>query len=118
MNQSKLTAIQKVQQHYQTRLSSQLHKYHVEEWNIDVYYRNITSLKQESQVVELASSGKTVEALIQTVINKALDEDGKPMFAPADKAALLNECDPNVIINLSKILSSAELPSIGEVEKN
>ena len=118
MNQSKLTAIQKVQQHFQSKLTTELKKHYVEEWGMDVYYRNVTTLKQEAQIVELAQQNKSVEALIQTVINKALDENGKPMFVQADKAALLNEADPNVIINLSKILNGSELPSIGEVEKN
>ena len=37
MNQSKLTAIQKVQQHFQSKLTTELKKHYVEEWGMDVY---------------------------------------------------------------------------------
>lgn len=119
MNQStKVSAIQKAQAHFQTKLAGGMKKHYVEEWDLEVFYRDITTLKQESQVIELAQAGKSVEALVTTIINKALDKDGKPLFQPADKAALLNETDPSIVLNLSKILNGGELPPVEELEKN
>lgn len=118
MNQSKLTAIQKAQAHFQTKLAGELKMTRVEAWDLDVYFREITTLKQEAQVIELAQSGKTVEALITTIINKALDKDGKPLFVSADKAALMNEAEPSIVLNLSKALNGGELPPVEEIEKN
>lgn len=119
MNQStKTSAIQRAQAHFQSRLSSALKMHYVEEWQLEVFYRDITTLKQESQVIELAQSGKSVEALVATIINKALDKDGKPLFQPSDKAALLNEADPTIVLSLSKVLNGGDLPPVEELEKN
>jgi hypothetical protein len=118
MTNPKLSPIQKIQNHFQSKISGGLNKTHVEEWGLDIFYREITTLKQESQIVELSTQGKTVEALVQSIINKALDENGKPLFASGDKAALMNEADPSVVLNLSRILNGGELPKVEDIEKN
>ncbi len=114
----KLSPIQRVQNHFQSKLAGGLKKTYVEEWGMDVYFRSTTTLKQEAQIVELSTQGKSVEALVVAVINKSLDEHGKPLFQPADKAALMNEADPTVILNLARILNGGELPTVEELEKN
>jgi len=53
----------------------------VPEWNLDVYYKPATTFHQESKIVELTSQGKTVEALVESLIMRALDADGKPLFS-------------------------------------
>jgi len=118
MSSKNLSPIQRVQNHFQSKLAGGLKKTHVEEWGMDVYYRTTTTLKQEAQIVELSTQGKSVEALVVAVINKSLDEHGKPLFVAADKPALMNEADPAVILNLARILNGGELPTVEELEKN
>ena len=72
----------------------------VPEWNLDVYYKPATTFHQESKIVELTSQGKTVEALVESLIMRALDADGKPLFAKADKPELMRGVDPNIIMRL------------------
>ena len=112
------SAIEIVKKQFQARIAGKLNQYHVDEWGMDVYYRNITTLKQEAKIVELSTQGKSVEALVEAVITKALDEDGKPLFTQYDKAALMNEADPAVILKLSRALNGGDLPSVEEVEGN
>ena len=112
------SAIDLVKKQFQARIAGKLNQYHVDEWGMDVYYRNITTLKQEAKIVELSTQGKSVEALVEAVITKALDEDGKPLFTQYDKAALMNEADPAVILKLSRALNGGDLPSVEEVEGN
>ena len=112
------SAIDLVKKQFQARIAGKLNHYHVEEWDMDVYYRNITTLKQEAKIVELSTQGKNVEALVEAVITKALDEDGKPLFVQYDKASLMNEADPSVILKLSRVLNGGDLPSVEEVEGN
>lgn len=114
----KISPIEAVKKHYAGKIAGALHCYHVEEWGIDVYYRTTTTLKQEAKIVELSTQGKTIEALIEAIITKSLDESGKPLFSPYDRAALLNEADPAVILNLSRVLNGSDLPTIEEAEKN
>ena len=90
----------------------------IEEWDLDVYYRDVNTLRTESKIVELAQAGKSVEALVQTVISKSLDKDGKQLFTQYDKDALMNDADPSVVLKLSRALSGGDLPAVEEIEKN
>ena len=112
------SAIQKAQKHFQSKLAGVLNKHHVEEWDLDVYYRGITTLRQESKIVELSSTGKSVEALVESIIQKALNAEGKPLFTPHDKTALMNEADPAVVLGLARVLNGSDLPKVEEVEGN
>lgn len=118
MNAPKLSPIQKAQTHFQKKLSKELHQTRVEEWDLDVYFREVSTLRQEAQIVELAQAGKTVEALVTTIINKALDEKGTPMFTMGDKAALMNEADPAIVLDLARKLNGGDLPKVEDIEKN
>jgi len=118
MTKPQLSPIQRAQKHFQGRIAGTLKKYHVQEWDLDVYFREITSLRLESQVVELAQQGKNVEALVVTIINKALDENGNPLFTMGDKSTLLNEADPSVVLSLARILNGGDLPTVEDIEKN
>ena len=118
MTQTKVSAIEKAQKHFQNKLAVDLKMFHVQEWDLDIYYRDVNSLRTESKIVELAQSGKTVEALVQTVISKALDKDGKPLFSQYDKDALMNDADPTVVVEVSRKLSGGDLPKVEDIEKN
>jgi Cdc6-like AAA superfamily ATPase len=118
MSQAKLSAIEKAQKHFQTKLTTELKHLHVKEWELDIYYRDIHTLRTESKIVELAQAGKSVEALVQTILSKALDKEGKLLFTQYDKDALLNDADPAVVLNISRVLSGGDLPQVSEIEKN
>ena len=72
----------------------------VPEWETEVFYKPATTFHQESKVIELQQAGKTVEALVQTLINRALDKDGKHIFRLADKQDLMRGVDPAVILRI------------------
>lgn len=114
----KSPAIELVKKQFQAKVAGELKSTYVEEWDLTVYFRSTTTLKQEAKIVELSSSGKTVEALVESVIAKSLDESGQPLFSPYDKAALMNEADPAVVLKLSRVLNGSDLPSVEELEKN
>ena len=71
-------------------------------------------------MIELASQGKQVEALVESLIVKARNEDGTKMFSIVDKVTLMNEVDPNVIIRVVGEINSAndEEQDLEKVEKN
>lgn len=72
----------------------------VAEWDCDIWYRAATSFQQESKIVELTSQGKTVEALVESLIMRAVDADGAAIFSRADKPELMRSVDPSVIMRL------------------
>lgn len=111
--------LDKATAHFRNRLSGELKSIYVPEWDSKVYFKEANTLKEESKIVELAQQGKSVEALVQTLITKARNEDGTKMFAEMDKVVLMNEVDPNVIIRLCGEMNSlVNGQTLDEVEKN
>jgi hypothetical protein len=107
--------------HFRDKISAEMRHVVVPEWdNQKVYFKNAITLKEQSKLIELASQGKQVEALVESLIVKARNEDGTKMFTMVDKPTLLNEVDPNVIIRLvAEINTSTELDSdLERIEKN
>ena len=97
----------KATQHFKSQLNGDLQKIVVPEWETDVYYRQISSFATESKIIELQQAGKTVEALVESLIAKALTPDGKLMFSRMDKTDLMTSVDPKVILRVCTELNSA-----------
>jgi len=101
------SVLKNAQEHFKSKISGELRKMTVPEWKTDIYFRGSYSFAAESKIIELQQQGKTVEALVESVITKSLDPDGKPMFSKFDRNTLLNEVDPAVLIRVATELNSA-----------
>lgn len=112
------TVMKAATSHFKEKLSGKLHKLHIEEWGVDIYYRSIASMRTESKIMALTQQGKSDEALVETIILKALDKDGERLFSIGDRSALLNEVDPQIIIRIATALNTASDMSLEEIEKN
>lgn len=112
--------IEKATAHFRSRISGEMRKIHVPEWECDIFVKEAASLKEESKILELSQQGKAVEALVESLIIKARNADGTKMFSQAEKPVLMNEVDPAVIIRVVGEINSinSELGSLDEVEKN
>lgn len=100
------TVLDKAKSHFRDKLSGGLKgPIDIPEWECQVWYKPATSFQQESKVIELQQSGKTVEALIQTLIGRALDENGKPIFKIVDKHELMRSVDPAVILRVIQAMN-------------
>lgn len=104
-----MTITTKVSEHYQKAISGEMEKYHCEEWGTDIYFRTTYAFRDETKIVELASKGMVVEALVETVLVKSRDAEGKRLFLDADRAKLMNEADPNVIIKIATVINNAKI---------
>ncbi len=92
------SVLDKAKNHYQTILSGGLQSIEVPEWETTIYFKAVTNFAVEQKIIELHAKGKTVEAMIESLIQRALDADGKRLFNTADKQVFMREVDPNVII--------------------
>ena len=63
---------------------------------------------QQSKVIELTNQGKTAEALVEMLILRAIDADGKKMFKPVEKTEIMREVDPNVILKIVTAMGEDE----------
>ena len=112
--------LDKATSHFRTKISAEMKKITVPEWECDIYFKPTLTLREQGKLVELASQGKQVEALVESLIVKARNQDGTKMFNMVDKVTLMNEVDPNVIIRVVGEINSANdaEESLDEVEKN
>ena len=112
--------LEKATAHFREKLSSAMKSVYVPEWDCKIYFKSTMTLKEQSKLVELATSGKTVEAQVETLIAKARNEDGSKMFAMPDKMTFMNEVDPQIIIRIvGEINELADSESdLEKIEKN
>lgn len=105
--------------HFKSKVSGELNKISVPEWQMDIYYKSAYSFATESKIIELQQAGKVVEALVESMIQKCLNPDGKPIFTNADRQMLLREADPEVILRVAGELNNATSEyKYEDVEKN
>jgi hypothetical protein len=112
--------LDKATTHFRNQISGAMQLIEVPEWDAKIYYKTATSLKEEGRVLELTQQGKTVEALVESLVVRARNEDGTKMFNMADKVVLLNEVDPKILIKIVGEMNSvtAEETSMEAAEKN
>jgi len=112
-----MSVIDKVTKHFNESIDNNLKKFYVDEWDLDVWYYPTYSFKDENKVMNAQASGKTVDALIETIIIKARDGEGKRLFKDADRTALMNEADPHIVIKVAGAINNGEVSS-EDIEKN
>lgn len=110
-------ALEKAKGHFKEKLGGELKKMTVSEWEMDIYYKTAHSFATESKIIQLQQAGKTVEALVESIILKSLNPEGKRVFNPSDKMTLMNEVDPAVILRIATELNNTT-ESYEDVEKN
>lgn len=98
-----------ISKHYQSAISGEMKKIHVEEWKTDIYFKTTYALNIEAKVIELQAQGKTVEALVESIILKARNKDGSRMFQDADRVKLMMEADPMVVIKVATAINNAKI---------
>jgi hypothetical protein len=118
MTKSDMTVRDKALAHFKSRLSGDLQKITVPEWDCEIYYRATSSMATEAKILKLTTDGKTAEALVESIVQKALDAEGKKVFHETDRAMLMNETDPAVLVRIATALNNASADSIEAVEKN
>jgi hypothetical protein len=104
-----MTNLKNITNHYQSVIGGELEKIHCEEWKMDIYFRKTYSFKDESRIVEYSTKGLIVDALVESIIVKARDKDGKKLFNDGDRSTLMNEADPSVIIKVAGAINNANL---------
>ena len=115
----KTTPLQNALSHFKSKLAGELKSIEVPEWDTTIYYRGTSSMATESKILSLTTNGKTADGLVESIVQKSLDENGKRVFKDTDRAALMNEADPSVLIKLATALNNANTEdSISDIEGN
>jgi hypothetical protein len=112
--------LDKATSHFRTKISADMKSVYVPEWDTKIWFKAAITLRDQSKLIELATQGKQVEALVESLIVKARNEDGTKMFSMPDKVTLMNEVDPNIIIRVVGEINNAndDEQDLEQVEKN
>ena len=104
-----MSVIDNAKKHFKETLAQDMKSVEVPEWETTLYFKAATSFAQEQKVVQLHNDGKLVEALVESLINRACDAEGQRVFKHADKMILMNEVDPKVILKVVNAMNGIEL---------
>lgn len=102
-----MNVIQKASAHFKGVLAQGQKTVEVPEWETTIYFKPATTFAQEQKIVQLHSEGKLVEALVESLIQRALTADGTKMFKQADKPIFMNEVDPKIIMRIVSEMNEA-----------
>ena len=105
----------KAAEHFKGRVDNEVQSIEVPEWETTIHFRPI-SLKSQDCIYRL-SRENDLTALAETLIVRALDADGKPMFKKTDRVRLMREVDPAIINRIVMAMAEDETTD-GEAEKN
>jgi hypothetical protein len=109
----------KIKSHYRETISGELKAIEVPEWEMTMYYKRGTNFQTESKVMELQNAGKTAEALVQVMINRCLDEEGKRIFNEHNKQELMRSADPKILLQIVSQINDEDDPvSVEDAGKN
>lgn len=114
-----MTVLSKAKEHFKEIANQGTAHIDVPEWDTVVYW-NIGGLNfaQQSKVIELQQSGKSAEALVEMMIMRAQDSEGKRMFKLAEKTEIMREVDPNVILKVVTAMGDSDTEVDGDPVKN
>lgn len=101
--------LDKAKAHFAQVANKGMQSLEVEEWDTEVYWKiGGLNFAQQSKVIELQQAGKSAEALVEMLILRALDGEGKRLFKPAEKVMLMNSVDPNVILKIVTAMGESD----------
>lgn len=114
-----MTVLSTAKEHFKEIANQGTEHIDIPEWKTVVYW-NIGGLNfaQQSKVIELQQSGKSAEALVEMMIMRAIDADGKKMFKLAEKTEIMREVDPNVILKVVTAMGDSDTELDGDPVKS
>jgi len=92
------SAIERAMAHYAPKLDD-VRAIEVPEWGVTIYVKP-ANLAVRDKLYQ-ASIKHGLSALADTLILRALNEDGMRVFKPVDRVHLLNEVDPDVLTRVA-----------------
>lgn len=102
-----MSVIDQATAQFRDKLSGELQFVLVPEWGesdkpLKIYFKPALNFKAQGKILALFKQDKDEEAVCQSLIIKALDENGQHLFKQTDMPSLLHDTDPDVV---NRILS-------------
>ena len=102
--------------HWRDKLVAPMESVVVPEWDATIYFKP-TTLAQRNRIFKYVNDG-SLESLVETLIIRALDGDGKKLFNNNDKKALMESVDPDVIVRVINAMNEEPETTVEDARKN
>jgi hypothetical protein len=114
--------LESAKSHFREKLGGGLKSIEVPEWSVDgkpamVYYKPSLNFLQQEKILALSDQNKKAEAIVEALIQRALDADGNKLFKSVNRQELMRMVDPDVISRIVGEMSGDETDG-DEAEKN
>jgi hypothetical protein len=106
-----MDAIDLVREHF---ASLGTKKIEVPEWKLTIHATPVT-LSEKNKLYR-KSRENDMELLVDILILKATDSDGKKLFEVDHKPTLLNKADSNIVARIANAIISTEAPTVEELK--
>jgi len=118
-----MSILERAEADFREKLSGKMSSLEVPEWGengtpLKVFWKPLINFKAQEKIFALVSAGKTSEAVCQTLVTRALDEEGKHLFQQNEMEKLMRFTDPNIISRIVEAMSPEEDETIDSVKKN
>ena len=110
-----MSVIEKAVSSYREKMSQGLQSIEVPEWGSTIYYGALT-LSDQEKINKYASTG-SIHTIVETLIVRARDEEGKKLFAATDRTQLNESVDLEVLQDIVKAMNKKSEGSIEEAKK-
>ncbi len=112
--------LERAKAHFKTRRETDMDYIDVPEWGegdkpLRIFWRPM-NLAENNQIFKYAKNGD-LEAMAQTLIVRALDEDGNRLFRPVHKTELMKHVDAKIIERIVLAMGGDD-DDVEEAEKN
>lgn len=109
-----MSAIDRIKAHFDSLATKETV---VPEWGITIYSTPVT-IAERAKIYSGVKDGDEHTPLVNVLLVKAKDADGKPLFALEDKAALFQHADGAVLIRVAASILSRGAPDAAELAKS
>jgi len=86
------------------------------EWGEKIYFKSAINGKKQSQIMSLYDKGKIVDSVCMSMIMRALNKDGEPIWRPSELSEMMREYDIEVISRIVEQIADTEI-TVDEVKK-
>lgn len=113
-----MSILDKAVKHFESVIAeSKVYKITVEEWDEEIYFKPLESLRAETvNVIMQARKRGDVDGLIEILIARALDQNGKKLFKSVEFDVIKRQVSPVIIARIIERMNAEDAADMVDPE--
>jgi hypothetical protein len=97
-------------------LSAPMRSIHIDEWGGEIFFKP-ANLEQKNAIYKFIAEND-LSSIAETVVRRALNEDGERLFTNTDKKFFMTKVDPDTLSRIALAINEEPEVTIEEARKN